>query len=79
MSIDVGVVTGIGYIAEPGAISRQWAENLAQTQSEQELHGILGWACHPDRRITSPWSTQIITGAGRRLQPTRKSRSGARI
>ncbi|KAI1371047.1 hypothetical protein F4677DRAFT_464565 [Hypoxylon crocopeplum] len=64
ISIDVGLVTGVGYVAEHGDIAKRWSEKGLQILHEQELHSVVDWACNPARNISSPWSTQVITGAG---------------
>ncbi|KAI2628557.1 hypothetical protein GGR54DRAFT_636275 [Hypoxylon sp. NC1633] len=72
VSIDVGVVQGIGYVAEHDNIAKRWNETKIQVLDEKDLLAVVDWACSrpacgdfPSNTTTlSPWSTQIITGAG---------------
>ncbi|KAI1475846.1 KR domain-containing protein [Daldinia eschscholtzii] len=76
VSIDVGVVRGVGYVAEHESIAKRWNEEKIQVLDEKHLLSVVDWACsrparglfnHPSSATTaasSPWSTQIITGAG---------------
>ncbi|KAI0817435.1 hypothetical protein GGR55DRAFT_685082 [Xylaria sp. FL0064] len=63
-SIDIGFVMGVGYAAEHGDISKKWSDNGGQVLHEEDLHRVVGWACDPAHQPSSPWLTQIITGAG---------------
>jgi acyl transferase domain-containing protein/NADPH:quinone reductase-like Zn-dependent oxidoreductase/NADP-dependent 3-hydroxy acid dehydrogenase YdfG len=63
-SLDVGVVTGVGYAAENSNIAERWGSKGLQVIYEQELHSVIDWACNPTRNPSSPWLTQIITAVG---------------
>ncbi|KAK5988693.1 Highly reducing polyketide synthase azaB [Cladobotryum mycophilum] len=62
VSLDLGIVEGIGYIAERIDVAR----NLAMTYldhkvlRETDLHFLLKYACNPQLSVPSPWETQII-------------------
>ncbi|KAI1073697.1 hypothetical protein F5B20DRAFT_586970 [Whalleya microplaca] len=72
VSIDVGVVQGIGYVAEHSNIAKRWNETKIQVLDEKDLIAVVDWACSRPARdhlsgaatALSPWSTQVITGAG---------------
>jgi acyl carrier protein len=67
ISLDVGVVQGIGYVAEHSDIAKRWNETKIQVLGEKELLAVIDWACHhpgPSSSRSNPWFAQIITGAG---------------
>ncbi|OTA96302.1 hypothetical protein M434DRAFT_375109 [Hypoxylon sp. CO27-5] len=72
VSVDVGVVQGVGYVAEHENIAKRWNETKIQVLGEKDLLAVIDWACSfpgcgelPHTTSTlSPWSTQVITGAG---------------
>ena len=67
VSVDVGVVQGVGYVAEHSDIAKRWNETKIQVLGEKELLAVLDWACNhpgPGNKDSGPWTTQIITGAG---------------
>ncbi|KAI0485064.1 hypothetical protein GGR56DRAFT_681136 [Xylariaceae sp. FL0804] len=63
VSLDVGVVTGVGYAAEHGI---RWGGEGIQVLREEELHSVVEWACNPAAGSSpaSPWGTQIVTAVG---------------
>ncbi|KAI1140606.1 hypothetical protein F5Y05DRAFT_410453 [Hypoxylon sp. FL0543] len=69
ISVDVGLVTGVGYVAEHSNIARRWNEKGLQNLHEKEVHSIMDWACNPCRKPSSPWLTQIITAVGKADTP----------
>lgn len=67
ISVDVGVVQGVGYVAEHSEIAKRWNETKIQVLGEKELLAVIDWACSqrgPGGDSSNPWSAQIITGAG---------------
>ncbi|VUC24070.1 unnamed protein product [Clonostachys rosea] len=65
VSIDVGVVGDVGYVAEHSDVAKRWGRKGLQVLGEKEIHSLVDWACDPKREFPTSWSTQIITGAGR--------------
>lgn len=66
VSLDIGLVTGVGYVAEHSHIAKRWEQKGLQVLQVEELLGVVDWACNPARDLPlSPWSTQVITAAGR--------------
>ncbi|KAI5928775.1 hypothetical protein F4810DRAFT_645308 [Camillea tinctor] len=63
VSVDIGVVQEIGYVAEHGDIAKRWNEDKIQVLSQKDILAVIDWACNCSRGDQSPWSTQIITGA----------------
>ncbi|CAG9952668.1 unnamed protein product [Clonostachys rosea f. rosea IK726] len=64
VSIDIGVVGDVGYVAEHSDVARRWERKGIQVLDEKEIHSLVDWACNPCREFPTSWSTQIITGAG---------------
>ncbi|TGJ82196.1 hypothetical protein E0Z10_g6575 [Xylaria hypoxylon] len=64
ISLDVGMVSGVGYAAENIHIMERLGRKGLEVLREQELHSVLDWACDPSRALSSPWSTQVITAIG---------------
>ncbi|KAI1800249.1 hypothetical protein F4811DRAFT_556979 [Daldinia bambusicola] len=62
VSLDLGIVQNIGYIAERIDIAKALAMTYTdhKSLSEKELHFMLKYACNPHVRITNPWDTQVI-------------------
>ncbi|KAI9695597.1 MAG: Type I Iterative PKS [Bogoriella megaspora] len=72
VSIDIGVVTSVGYVAEHDEVARRWENSGLDILREQELHAVVDWACNPSRTVTSPWDNQIITAVGKPAELRRK-------
>ncbi|KAI0180358.1 hypothetical protein GGR52DRAFT_587920 [Hypoxylon sp. FL1284] len=68
IALDVGVVQGVGYVAEHDAVARRWNETKIQVLAERDLLAAVDWACSsrglPSGKPSTPWSSQIIAGAG---------------
>jgi hypothetical protein len=68
ISLDIGLVTSVGYVAEQEDIAQRWVRAGFEVLREDELHAIVDWACHPDRYTSfssSPWATQVLTALDR--------------
>lgn len=67
ISLDIGLVTSVGYVAEQEDIAQRWVRAGFEVLREDELHNIVDWACHPDRyaSISSPWASQVLTALDR--------------
>lgn len=62
ISLDLGILENIGYIAERIDVSKTLAMTYTDHKylSESELHFMLKYACSPHLSIASPWETQLI-------------------
>ena len=62
ISLDLGVVRDVGYVAERVDVARFLAMSMTDHKSltESELHFMLAYACSPHIRVSSPWNTQVI-------------------
>ncbi|KAI0199868.1 hypothetical protein F4808DRAFT_471302 [Astrocystis sublimbata] len=64
VSLDLGVVRDVGYVAERVDVARFLALSMTDHKSltEGELHFMLKYACSPSlsSTMTSPWDSQII-------------------
>ncbi|KAK6948366.1 hypothetical protein Daesc_010132 [Daldinia eschscholtzii] len=62
ISLDLGIVENIGYIAERIDIAKALAMTYTdhKSLSEKELHFMLKYACNPHLKTTNPWDTQVI-------------------
>ncbi|KAL4865654.1 hypothetical protein BDV12DRAFT_188037 [Aspergillus spectabilis] len=65
ISIDVGLLTSVGYVAEQEKVSKRWINAGFDTLREEELHSVVDWACNPHRVVSSGWETQILTAVTR--------------
>ncbi|KAK1140308.1 Type I Iterative Polyketide synthase (PKS) [Aspergillus melleus] len=64
ISIDVGLVTAVGYVAEQG-MKEMWVGRGFDVLEEHELHSVVDWACSPHRTVSSAWGTQVLTAVNR--------------
>ncbi|KAI0844177.1 hypothetical protein F5Y00DRAFT_274402 [Daldinia vernicosa] len=62
VSLDLGIVANIGYIAERIDIAQALALTYIDYKllNEKELHFMLKYACNPSLSISNPWETQVI-------------------
>jgi hypothetical protein len=62
ISLDLGIVQDVGYVAERVDVARFLAMSMADHKvlSEDDLHFMVKYACSPHTRVSSPWDTQII-------------------
>ncbi|KAI1080984.1 hypothetical protein F5B20DRAFT_588940 [Whalleya microplaca] len=62
ISLDLGILDSIGYIAERIDAARVVAMTYTDHKylREEDLHFMLKYACNPRRSVTSPWETQLI-------------------
>lgn len=62
VSLDLGVVQEVGYVAERVDVARFLAMSMTDHKAltVDELHFMLKYACSPHTRAASPWDTQVI-------------------
>ncbi|PNY29025.1 Polyketide synthase [Tolypocladium capitatum] len=62
VSLDLGIVEDVGYIAERAGVAMNMAMAFIDHKvlRESELHFLLKYACSPRLGIASPWETQMI-------------------
>ena len=65
ISVDVGVLKSVGYVAEQESIAKRLETIGYTTLDEKELHSVMDWACDPELSPTSGWETQILTALDR--------------
>lgn len=65
ISIDVGLLTSVGYVAEQKDVSERWVNAGFDALSEKELHSVVDWACNPRLNVSSGWETQVLTALNR--------------
>lgn len=65
ISLDIGLVTSVGYVAEHEDIARRWENSGLDILREKELHSVVDWACDPARTVSSQWCTQVLTAVGK--------------
>ncbi|CAL5866784.1 uncharacterized protein PFLUO_LOCUS994 [Penicillium psychrofluorescens] len=64
ISIDIGLVTAVGYVAEQqpmSGLSQRWIDEGFEVLREKELHSVVDWACNPNITIGSGWNTQVLS------------------
>ncbi|KAJ6164002.1 hypothetical protein N7470_002674 [Penicillium chermesinum] len=64
ISIDIGLVTAVGYVAEQqpmSGLSQRWIDEGFEVLREEELHSVVDWACNPTIPIGSSWETQVLS------------------
>ncbi|KAF2012105.1 polyketide synthase [Aaosphaeria arxii CBS 175.79] len=62
VSLDLGIVQDVGYVAERVDVARFLAMSMADHKvlTEEDLQFMVKYACSPHRQVSSPWETQII-------------------
>jgi acyl carrier protein len=62
VSLDLGIVQDVGYVAERVDVARFLALSMADHKvlSEADMQFMVGYACSPHIRIGDPWHTQLI-------------------
>ncbi|CAJ2508314.1 Uu.00g095000.m01.CDS01 [Anthostomella pinea] len=62
ISLDLGIIENIGYIAERIDVVQGFAMSYLDYKSlrEQDLHFMLKYACNPRLSVSSPWETQLL-------------------
>jgi acyl carrier protein len=64
ISLDLGIVQDVGYVAERVDVARFLAMSMADHKvlTEEDMQFMVKYACSPHVRISSSWETQIIGG-----------------
>ncbi|KAH9866810.1 hypothetical protein J1614_008503, partial [Plenodomus biglobosus] len=64
VSLDLGIVQEVGYVAERVDVARFLAMSMANHKvlTEEDMQFMVRYACSPHVRLSSPWETQIIGG-----------------
>lgn len=62
VSLDLGIVEGVGYIAERADVAQNMAMAYLdhKVMREGDLHFLLKYACSPRLGVPSPWETQVL-------------------
>jgi hypothetical protein len=62
ISLDLGIVQDVGYVAERVDVARFLSMSMADHKvlTEEDMHFMVKYACSPHVRVSSPWDTQII-------------------
>lgn len=65
ISIDIGLVTSVGYVAEHQDVAKRWENSGLDILREKEIHSVVDWACDPTRTVSSKWCSQVLTAVGK--------------
>lgn len=72
VSIDIGLVTSVGYVAEHQDVAKRWENSGLDILREKELHSVVDWACDPTRTVSSKWDSQVLTAVGKPAELRRR-------
>jgi hypothetical protein len=73
ISIDLGIVEGVGYTAEHRGVGSFMRSLGLQTLQEDYIHALLGYYCNPSREIEEIKDAQVVTGIMTQKEMRRKA------